>query len=74
MLLVTAARGKAEPGKDVFLSECERSELRLRFSHDFGATIDALRCGQREPWVGRDRLRSPRRTYRDERRGRRPDL
>jgi hypothetical protein len=38
MLLVTAARGKAEPGKDVFLSECERSELRLRFSHDYGAS------------------------------------
>lgn len=40
MLLVTAARGKAEPGKDVFLSECERSELRLRFSSDFGVTWD----------------------------------
>ncbi|RYD66558.1 MAG: exo-alpha-sialidase, partial [Verrucomicrobiaceae bacterium] len=38
MILVTAARGKAEPGKDVFLSECERSELRLRFSRDFGAS------------------------------------
>jgi hypothetical protein len=41
MLLVTAGRGKAEPGKDVFLSECERSELRLRFSPDFGATWGA---------------------------------
>lgn len=39
MLLVTAARGKADPeDKDVFLSECENSELRLRFSADFGAT------------------------------------
>lgn len=38
MLFVTAARGKAEPGKNVFLSECERSELRLRFSRDYGAT------------------------------------
>jgi hypothetical protein len=38
MLFVTAARGKAEPEKDVFLSECERSELRLRFSHDYGVT------------------------------------
>jgi hypothetical protein len=38
MLLVTAARGKAEPGKDMFLSECERSELRLRFSLDYGVT------------------------------------
>lgn len=41
MLLVTAARGKALPGKDVFLSECERSELRLRSSQDFGATWSA---------------------------------
>jgi hypothetical protein len=40
MLFVTAARGKAEPGKDVFLSECERSELRLRFSNDYGVTWD----------------------------------
>ena len=38
MLFVTAARGKAEPDKDVFLSECERSGLRLRFSHDYGVT------------------------------------
>lgn len=38
MLLVAAARGKAEPGKNVFLSECERSELRLRFSGDYGVT------------------------------------
>lgn len=38
MLFVTAARGKAEPGKNMFLSECERSELRLRFSRDYGAT------------------------------------
>jgi hypothetical protein len=38
LLFVTAARGKAEPDKDVFLSECERSELRLRFSNDYGVT------------------------------------
>ena len=38
MLFVSAARGKAEPGRDVFLSECERSELRLRFSSDYGVT------------------------------------
>jgi hypothetical protein len=39
MLFVTAARGKAEPGTvDVFLSEGERSELRLRFSRDYGMT------------------------------------
>jgi len=41
MLFVTAARGKAEPGKNAFLSECERSELRLRFSRDYGVTWDA---------------------------------
>ena len=41
MLFVTAARGKALPGKDVFLSECERSERRLRFSRDYGATWGA---------------------------------
>src|SRR5262245_20527182 len=41
MLLVTAGRGKAVPGKDVFLSECERSELRLRSSQDFGVTWSA---------------------------------
>jgi hypothetical protein len=40
MLFVTAARGKAEPEKNVFLSECERSELRLRFSRDYGVTWD----------------------------------
>ncbi|MDQ3624999.1 MAG: glycoside hydrolase, partial [Verrucomicrobiota bacterium] len=38
VLLVTAGRGKPVPGQPVFLSECERSELRLRFSTDHGAT------------------------------------
>jgi hypothetical protein len=38
MIFVTAARGKAEAGKNSFESECERSELRLRFSRDFGVT------------------------------------
>jgi hypothetical protein len=38
LILVTAARGKALPEKDVFLSECERSELRIRFSEDYGVT------------------------------------
>jgi hypothetical protein len=41
MIFVTAARGMAEKGKDTFLSECERSELRLRFSRDLGATWSA---------------------------------
>lgn len=38
MILVTAARGKPEPGRPQFLSECERSELRIRFSDNYGAT------------------------------------
>jgi hypothetical protein len=54
MFLVTAARGKAEPGKvDVFLSECERSELRLRFSPDYGVTWDtpiSLARGRGRVW------------------------
>jgi hypothetical protein len=53
MLFVTAARGKAEPGKDVFLSECERSELRLRFSGDYGVTWDkpiSLARGRGRVW------------------------
>lgn len=38
VLLVTAGRGKALPGQPQFQSECERSELRLRFSDDYGDT------------------------------------
>ena len=39
MVFVTAARGKAPAdSKNAFLSECETSELRLRFSSDYGAT------------------------------------
>ncbi|MGI8604278.1 MAG: sialidase family protein [Verrucomicrobiales bacterium] len=36
MLLVTAARGRAESGRPEFLAECQRSGLRVRFSDDFG--------------------------------------
>jgi len=38
VLLVTAGRGKALPDQPEFESECARSELRLRFSTDFGST------------------------------------
>ena len=39
LLLVTAARGKADPdSRSPFLDECRRSGLRVRFSEDFGAT------------------------------------
>ena len=39
LLLVTAARGKADPdSRDPFLDECRRSGLRVRFSDDFGMT------------------------------------
>ena len=39
LLLVSAARGKADVhSANVFLSECQRSGLRLRFSEDHGAT------------------------------------
>ena len=39
LLLVSAARGKADPGsRDGFLSECRRSGLRLRFSDNYGAS------------------------------------
>lgn len=38
VLLASSARGKAEPGQPIFASECKRSELRLRFSDDFGAS------------------------------------
>ena len=39
LMLVSAARGKADPrSPDVFLSECERSGLRVRFSNDYGLT------------------------------------
>lgn len=36
VLLASAARGRAEPGQNVYLSESRRSELRLRISTDFG--------------------------------------
>ena len=39
LLLVSAARGKADPGsRDWFLSECQRSGLRVRFSDNYGAS------------------------------------
>ena len=39
LLLVSAARGKAAPSSgNGFLSECQRSGLRLRFSANYGAT------------------------------------
>lgn len=39
MMLVTAARAKAEPfSRDGFLSECRRCGLRVRFSNNYGAT------------------------------------
>ena len=38
VMLVTSGRGKAEPEQPQFLSECARSELRLRFSEDYGET------------------------------------
>lgn len=44
LLLVTAARGRALPDvEDIFRSECQRSELRLRFSSDYGETWGAPR-------------------------------
>jgi hypothetical protein len=41
MLLVTAGRGRALPDVLIFLSECARSELRLRFSDDYGVSWGA---------------------------------
>lgn len=39
VMLVSAARGRADPrSRDVFISECQRSGLRVRFSDDYGAT------------------------------------
>ena len=39
LLLVSAARGKADPGSgNGFLSECRHSGLRVRFSDDYGAS------------------------------------
>ena len=39
LMLVSAARGKADAhSDDVFLSECKRSGLRVRFSNDYGLT------------------------------------
>jgi len=55
MLLVTAGRGKAVAGQPEFLSECARSELRLRFSDDFGATWGPPRSLSR----GRGRVWEP---------------
>ncbi len=38
LMLVSAARGKADPSsRDEFLSECQRSGLRVRFSDNYGA-------------------------------------
>ena len=41
VLLVTAGRGKAAENQPQFVSECERSELRLRFSDDYGTSWGA---------------------------------
>jgi hypothetical protein len=44
LILVSAARGKADPGSNNwFLAECRRSGLRVRFSDDYGATWGAPR-------------------------------
>ncbi len=44
LMLVSAARGKADPhSPDIFLAECRRSGLRVRFSSDYGATWGAPR-------------------------------
>lgn len=54
LLLVSAARGKADAhSANVFLSECQRSGLRLRFSEDGGATWSPPRlvaAGQGRMW------------------------
>ena len=54
LLLVTAARGKADPdSRNGFLDECRRSGLRLRFSNDSGATWGPPRMivmGQGRVW------------------------
>ena len=39
LMLVSSARGKADPrSRDGFISECQRSGLRVRFSDDYGTT------------------------------------
>lgn len=44
LMLVSAQRGRAdEDSRNPFLSECQRSGLRARFSDDFGATWSAPR-------------------------------
>lgn len=44
LMLVSAARGKADPhSPDPFISECQRSGLRVRFSDDYGKTWGAPR-------------------------------
>ena len=54
LLLVTAARGKADPdSRNGFLDECRRSGLRVRFSSDSGATWGPPRMiatGQGRVW------------------------
>ena len=55
IVLVTAGRGKAAKDKPQFISECERSELRLRFSDDYGATWGAPQSVAR----GRGRVWEP---------------
>ena len=54
LMLVSAARGKADPrSRNGFLSECEHSGLRLRFSDNYGVTWGAPRMiagGQGRIW------------------------
>ena len=54
LLLVSAARGKADPGSgNGFLSECQRSGLRVRFSDNYGASWGPPRmvaAGQGRVW------------------------
>ena len=54
LLLVSAARGKADPGTtNGFLTECQRSGLRVRFSDDYGASWGPPRMivgGQGRVW------------------------
>ena len=54
VMLVSAARGKADPRcRDVFLSECQRGGLRVRFSNDYGVTWGAphmIAAGRGRVW------------------------
>lgn len=54
IMLVSAARGKADPGaRDPFDSECRHSGLRVRFSDDYGATWGApqmIAAGRGRVW------------------------